>query len=302
MRSGSGERRVCLVTGAQGLVGQHLLPALACTWDVIAVTRTSPTAAAPSLAGITYVERDLAAPDFTRGLPARIDAVIHLAQSRRFREVPEGTADVLAVNVAATEQLARYAATAGASHFVLASTGSVYAPNVGPIDESSPLATPETSGWYAGSKLAAEAIVQGYKAHFIPVVLRPFFVYGAGQRRTMMIPRLADTIARGDVVTLSGDDGMLLTPTHASDAAGAFMLALALTEAATIDVCGPETLSLRAMCECLGDLIGRPPNFSVGSSGGAAFSVRGARMRELLGAPTCTFRAGAPAVIEPWRV
>lgn len=272
-----------------------MLPGLAERYEVVAISRDVQGAA--SLPNVTWVERDLSAADFTRGLPARIDGVIHLAQSRRFREVPNGTADVLAVNVAATEQLARYAATAGAKHFVLASTGSVYAPTADTIDERSPLATPASSGWYAGSKLAAEAIVHGYTSRFIPVVLRPFFVYGIGQGRSMMIPRLADTIARGDAVTLSGDDGMLLTPTHASDAAHAFVRALALDESATIDVCGPETLSLRALCDWLGHLVGRTPNFTVVPGSGIGFSVCGARMRELLGAPTRTFRDGAPGAV-----
>lgn len=274
-----------------------MLPALAATWDVVAVTRSGSGATDLSLDGVTYVQRDLAAADFTRGLPSRIDAIVHLAQSRRFREVPEGAADVLAVNVAATEQLARYAASAGATHFVLASTGSVYAPATGIIDEQSPLAAPETAGWYAASKLAAEAIVHGYTSRFIPVVLRPFFVYGVGQSRSMMIPRLADTIARGEAITLSGENGMQLTPTHASDAANAFVRALTLTQPATIDVCGPETLSLRAVCEWLGHLGARTPDFVTVPDNGVHFSVRGARMRELLGAPTCSFRDGAPGAV-----
>lgn len=288
-------RRSCIVTGARGLVGQHLLPILSGEWDVFAVSRD--VNGAPVMPGVTWLQRDLASHDCTHGLPSRIDAVVHLAQSRRFREVPDGAADVLAVNVSATEQLARYASTAGASHFVLASTGSVYAPTPAPIDESSALVTPEVSGWYAASKLAAEAIVFGFKERFLPVALRPFFVYGPGQQRGMMIPRLADSIARGDAITLGGADGMLLTPTHASDAARAFARALALDAPATINVCGSETLSLRALCDELGSLVGQSPRFETVPDKGAHFIVRDARMRALLGAATCAFRDGAPGVV-----
>ncbi len=285
----------CIVTGARGLVGQHLLPALAATHHVIAVSRNVHSAA--PLPNVSWVERDLAAADFTAGLPEQIDAVIHLAQSRRFRDGPAGAADVLAVNVGATEQLVRYAASAGASHFVLASTGSVYAPTAHAIDEASPLATPDTSGWYAASKLAAEAIVYAYKTQFIPVVLRPFFVYGAGQERGMMMPRLADRIARGESITLGGPDGMRLSPTHASDAANAFLRALKLDAPATINVCGPETLSLRTLCDTLALLAGRAPNFESVPDTGTHFEVHGARMRELLGAPLARFRDSAASVI-----
>jgi len=283
------------VTGAAGLVGQHLLPRLARHWNVFALSRGAAPAGRPN---ITWFERDLANADFTSGLPERIDAVVHLAQSRRFREVPEGNADVLAVNVAATEQLARYATRAGASHFVLASTGSVYAPTNTTITESSPLGTPEALGWYAASKLAAESVAMAYKSRLVPVVLRPFFVYGAGQHRGMLVPRLADAIERGESVTLTGEDGMWLAPTHASDAASAFVAALSLEGAATVNVCGPEILSLRAVCETLGAVIGRAPSYDVVAPGTADFRVNGARMRELLGATRCTFDEGAATAVN----
>lgn len=288
-------RRTCLVTGARGLVGQHLLPLLSADYDVLALSRD--IEGAPSLPGVTWMARDLASAGFAHDLPQHVDAVVHLAQSRRYREVPDGAADVLAVNVAATEQLAGYAARSGATHFVLASTGSVYAPTTDVITEDSTVARTDSVGWYAGSKLAAEALVYGYRTKFVPVVLRPFFVYGAGQQRSMMVPRLADTIARGDTVTLNGPDGMQLAPTHASDAAMAFLRALRLEAPATINVCGPETLSFRALSNTLGALVGCAPQFAVSAATAADFRVNGARMRALLGAPVCTFAAGAPSVI-----
>lgn len=272
-------RRTCVVTGAGGLVGRHLVPMLAEQWDVIAIARTE----GDSMPHVRHLVRDLSADGFTDGLPDRVDAVVHLAQSRRFREFPDGAADVLAVNVTATERLARYAARAGATHFVYASSGGVYAPSTEPFVEEAPIATPAQAGWYQASKLASEALVHAYRGLFVPVVLRPFFIYGAGQQRHMLIPRLCDTVRRGDAVQLAGDDGMLISPTHATDAARCIVESLSLTEAATINVRGPDVLSLRAICELMGSALGVAPKFTNVGAAGPAYVADNRRMNALLG-------------------
>ncbi len=272
-------RRTCVVTGAGGLVGRHLVPMLAEHWDVVAIARV----AGEARPHVQPLMCDLATVDFTNGLPTRVDAVVHLAQSRRFRDFPDGAQDVLAVNVTATERLARYAARAGASHFVYASSGGVYAPSTEPFAEDAPIATPAQAGWYQASKLASEALVHAYRGLFVPVVLRPFFIYGAGQQRHMLIPRLCDTVRRGDAVQLAGDDGMLISPTHATDAARCIMASLSLSEPATINVCGPEVLSLRAICELLGTPLGVAPTFTRVGAAGPAYVADDRRMNALLG-------------------
>ena len=258
---------------------------LAEEWDVIAIAR----AEGEARPHVQYLVRDLATDGFTDGLPESVDAVVHLAQSRRFREFPAGAADVLAVNVIATEQLARYAASAGASHFVYASSGGVYAPSTEPFVEEAPIATPAQAGWYQASKLASEALLHAYRGLFVPVVLRPFFIYGAGQQRHMLIPRLCDTVRRGDAVQLAGEDGMLISPTHATDAARCIVKSLALTEAATINVRGPDVLSLRAICELLGSALGVAPAFTNSAAAGPAYVADDHRMNALLGSSNAHF-------------
>jgi nucleoside-diphosphate-sugar epimerase len=292
-------RPTCLVTGAGGLVGRHLVPALAAQWNVVAIARDASPAGVPVSPHIVTLQRDLAAPDFAEGLPSRIDAVVHLAQSRRFREFPDGAADVLAVNIAATERLARYAAGAGARHFVYASSGGVYAPSSVPFTEDAPIATPAQAGWYQASKLASEALVHAYRDLLVPVVLRPFFIYGAGQQRHMLIPRLCDTVKRGDAVQLAGDEGMHVSPTHAADAARCIVQSLTLTAPATINVRGPDTLSLRRICELLGAALGIAPRFTCSDTPGPDYVADATRMDALLGAAQCRFAAHLHTILPP---
>ena len=84
-----------LMTGAAGLLGSHLVPVLeAEDADVIAAGRDM---------------IDLSRPLDRTKLPAKIDAVVYLAQSSRFRECPEGAEDVFQVNTAQVLAMLDYA-------------------------------------------------------------------------------------------------------------------------------------------------------------------------------------------------
>ena len=285
---------VCVLTGATGLVGRYLLPALSTTQHVIAIVRRAALAPLPN---VTYVVGDLTRDDVYAQLPVNAQSVVHLAQSPRFREFPDGVADVLAVNVASTERLTRYALHAGASHFVYASSGGVYASSHDPLREDAPLAAPAHAGWYQASKMAAEALVHAYRAHFVSVVLRPFFVYGRGQQRHMLLPRLADAIRAGTPVQLAGTDGMRLSTTSATDVASAIMASLQLTSPQTINVAGPRALTVREICTLLGDGIGREPTFQVGAEAAGDFVADLAQMTALLGAPQHEFSSTISTVL-----
>ncbi len=285
---------VCVLTGATGLVGRYLLPRLSATYHVVAIVRRADLSPLPN---VTYLMGDLTGEAVYAQLPARAQSVVHLAQSPRFREFPDGVADVLAVNVASTERLTRYALHAGASHFVYASSGGVYASSHAPLSESSPLGAPANAGWYQSSKVAAEGLVHAYRAHFVSVVLRPFFVYGAGQQRHMLLPRLADAIRAGIPVQLAGTDGMRLSTTYAADVSCAIMASLQLTSPRTLNVAGPCALSVREICVQLGDQIGRAPSFDIGPAADGNFVADLAQMTALLGAPKHEFSSQISTVL-----
>src|SRR5206468_7571481 len=64
----------------------------------------------------SWVDHDLRHPLEGAGLPSSIDAVVHLAQSRRYREFPAGAEDVFALNVRATFELDRKSTRLNSSH------------------------------------------------------------------------------------------------------------------------------------------------------------------------------------------
>jgi UDP-glucose 4-epimerase len=240
-----------LVTGATGFIGRHLVAELGRRHEVVALTRSAPPDDVAGLA--TWIEQDLREP--LTSLPPRVDAVVHLAQSPRYKDFPDGAQDVYAVNVQSTFRLLEWARGAGAQTFVLVSTGGLYAFSPDPVDESAPLSP---AGFYFRSKYAAELILGAYEGLLRPVILRPFFVYGEGQQR-MLIARLAEQIVHGEEIVVDGDPGLRINPVHVEDMVRVFAPALAGSVSGVVNVAGPDAVSISELVGRLGEAIGIEP-------------------------------------------
>ncbi|MBF0418489.1 MAG: NAD(P)-dependent oxidoreductase [Magnetococcales bacterium] len=246
-----------LISGAAGFLGGALVRHLAGSHDVWCLARRP----GPKLQGVTWVPHDLACGRLPEGLPDRIDAIAHLAQSKRFREFPDGAADMMAVNVAAPLYLADWARQAGARTFVYASTGGVYAPSEAALSESDRVEAVGPLAFYCASKLAAEMLLSPFGDSFAVVVLRPFFIYGPSQPADMLMPRLVQRIRNGEPLTLQGSEGMRFNPIHVEDAARLTALALNLERGTVLNLAGPEVTTLKRVGETLAAGLGVAPLF-----------------------------------------
>ncbi|HEY5723638.1 MAG TPA: NAD(P)-dependent oxidoreductase [Allosphingosinicella sp.] len=285
-----------LITGAGGLLGSHLVPLLAGRGQVFATARS----VRPETVDARIVPLDLSREIDLSALPAKVDSVIYLAQSSRFREFPDAADDILAVNVAQPIALLDYARRAGARNFVYASTGGVYGSGDNPLVEDSPAPPPgQTLGFYPATKRAAEILAEAWSPYLNVAILRFFFIYGAGQKRDMLVPRLIDSVRQGRPVTLQGEDGLSINPIHVSDAAIATAAAAALERSATLNVAGPEVLSLRGMCDIIGRKLGREPAYETQPDRKPADLVADiSAMRDLLHDPAVRFEEGVEDLVE----
>ncbi len=241
-----------LVTGAGGFLGRHLIAQLGPRHEVVALTRRPPE---PELEGLArWVTCDLRQLEVS-ALPGRVDAVVHLAQSSLYREFPAGAEDMFAVNVASTFALLEYARAASASAFALASTGGVYGRSMTPVRETD---RPRPTSFYFRSKLAAEALVDGYAERFRTLAFRFFFIYGPGQRR-MLIPTLAAQVAAGEEIVIEGDPGLRINPIYVDDAARVFEPALSSGAAGTFNVAGDEQVTITQLVGMIGEAVGERP-------------------------------------------
>ena len=175
-----------LVTGATGRVGSRFVPRLLQQNEPVRILVRDP-ARAESLdrLGAGVVLGDLRDAGSVADALQGIDAVVHLGAA--FRGVSDEEA--VAINHAATVELARAAVRAGVARFVYASTTLVYgAGRDRPALEADEPAPP---GWaYPASKAAAEqALLRLHQTDGLPLrIARLAFVYGEGD------PHLAESL------------------------------------------------------------------------------------------------------------
>lgn len=283
-----------VVTGAGGLIGSHLVEQiLEAGHECVAIVR--PGSKTGLRDGVQRVEVDLdATGGFDHGvLPGECDAVVYLAQSNGYRNLPYEAGSVFQVNVVSVAAMLEHARRAGASHFVYASTGSIYCSTEKVITEKSEIICDGRGrNLYPWSKLTGETILQSYSDDLHAIALRYFFVYGAGANIGMLIPRTVESVRNGASIGLQRPDGCIVVPTHADDAAAACLRSLSLERSDLFNIAGPEPTSLRNIADTAGDLLGIDPIYSPMDGVPVEFRVDISRMKRELGIEPVGFRQG----------
>jgi nucleoside-diphosphate-sugar epimerase len=149
----------------------------------------------------------------------------------------------------------------GVRCFLHASTGSVCTQVRRAARESDAIDLRATRSFYVASKLAGEILLGPYEALFPVIMLRLYTVYGPGQSPDMLLPRLVRRVQEGQPIQLEGSDGLTINPVSATDVAETLCRCLALDRSATLNVAGPELLTLRQVGESIGRVVNREPLF-----------------------------------------
>ncbi len=248
-----------LITGVNGLLGSELCNTLVLSG--CSVTSIYHVNLRENVPLVKYQKVDFTSHHWVDDLPSQLDCIIHLAQSANFRDFPQSALDVFKVNIDSTAQLLDYGRKVGVKQFIYASSGGVYGNGVNPFNENAPLVPFKQLGFYLGSKACSEILVQSYASIFNVIILRPFFMYGPGQNRNMLIPRLMDSVANGKPIVLQGENGILINPIHVKDASSAVLAAMSVQDSSTFNIAGPDILSIRQICEGMGEFLGKKPCF-----------------------------------------
>ena len=247
-----------LVTGATGLVGSHLLEPLSRFCNIHAITRSKIN---NEILKVKWYHEDLKDDFNIKILPANIEAVIYLAQSKDYKDFPKKAIDIFEINTVKLLKMLDYARKAGAKKFIFASSGGVYGTGEHGLTETLTLPADGQNGFYISSKLCSEVLADNYKQFMDVIILRLFFVYGKKQKANMLIPRLFANIKKGVPIKLQGSNGLLLNPIHVSDVVSSVLAVLDLKGSYKINVAGPSVFTLKEICELIGNKVGVKPIF-----------------------------------------
>jgi len=245
------------VIGAGGFVGKHVCSELVARGvDVFPLSAGRP--------GGIALESGLLPVDFT--FPRGVQAVYFLAQSPRYRQVPEESVHLLSVNCVAVAQAAEAARKVGAVKFVYASSGNVYVPSFSPHAETSPV---RRNDWYALSKVMAEDVLALYRSYFDVTIARMFGVYGPSQVGKL-VPMIADAVRSNREVYVDRnptDDedlgGLRVSLIYIDDLADAMLKLLDTRNCEVVNLAGSEAVSVRRLANVLGASLGGEPRIAV---------------------------------------
>jgi len=251
-----------LVTGGNGFVGHHLVPALLERgYRVRVLALAGEDTGWLEARGVEIHRGDIRRPETLVAAVKGADVVLHLAA---MMDVWRPIEDYRAVNVAGTENVCRAALEAGARRLVHMSSSSVYGMGHGrPADEDFPL-TPFQDP-YPVTKAEADRLVQRMiREDGLPaVVIRPDQIFGPGDH--LHFGQMADRLLAGrGIIVGSGRNALPFV--YVTDAVAGLLLALEHERAVggVYNITNDQPLTQLELMSAIAQEVGaRPPRIHV---------------------------------------
>lgn len=246
-----------LVTGGNGLLGQHLIPALEARGDTVRVLALpSEDVNALERRGTSVVRGDITQPLTLARATAGVEAVLHLAG---MMGVWRPIGDYHAVNVKGTENVCRAALAAGVRRVVHVSSWTVYGMAWDTPAREDFLLRPFPEP-YAITKAAGDTCVQQMivDERLPAVIVRPGTFFGPGDR--LHFQRMADRVAAGRAVIVGRGDNALPF-VYVTDVVQGLLRALDCEEAVgqAYNISNDQPLTQRGFLEAIAEELGAAP-------------------------------------------
>lgn len=252
-----------LVTGGLGFIGNELVRQLSRNGqDAVILDNGSRRAERiEDLASLPVLDVDVTDHERVRTVvrDIRPDVVVHLAAMHYIPDCNANPMKTLHLNLEATLNLVRACSDAGVSHFLLASSGAVYADSPDPLSETSPV---EPSDIYAWSKFFAEELCLWHAAtEGLKITLcRIFNTYGPRETNPHIIPEIIRQLRQKPDELLLGKITTVRDLIYVSDTAEALIRLGRLVPDAprTVNVSSAVHATMKEVVEIMGSLLGRP--------------------------------------------
>jgi dTDP-4-dehydrorhamnose reductase len=226
-----------LITGSNGLLGQHLIPQLADHHQVIAMGR-GPRRVSWG-ADVPYHDLEITESqtirDFIRQQAP--DVLVHSAAMTQVDDCERDQEKSMAVNVQATENLLEACAHCK-THFIFLSTDFVFDGIKGNYQEEDPV---NPVNWYGQTKVFAEKLVEAYPSAWS--ITRTCLLYGIphGSFRTNIISWVKSSLEKKEKIRVVNDQ--VRTPTNVHDFATGIRLVLEQHAAGRFHLSGNEVMT-----------------------------------------------------------
>lgn len=218
-----------LITGAAGFVGKHLVTGLLesdTDYDIVATDIKEPSIEFPGYASdrIDYRQGDLTEPTFREDLNlGSYDRIYHLAAIVGVSDYVENPLRIVETNIVATKAILDQIRENDV-RFVFLSTSEIYGKNPDvPWPETADRVhgPPTIDRWsYSTGKGACEHMIHGLAAEntpFTATVIRPFNLYGPGQRPNFAIPAFVNEVVNGNPPIVYDDGSQTRCFTYIDD-------------------------------------------------------------------------------------
>ncbi len=250
----------CLITGANGFIGQRLAERLSSEGHKVRCLVRSPEkfSSLSSLPGVTSQIGDL---DDAAALAVGVkgcDTVFHLAAFAKpwskDRSLPHR------INVTGTENMLKASLAAGVKRFVFTSSAAVIGPSPGvePIDEDFPRTVPYFNE-YEETKAEAEELVRSYNRDGLEtIIVNPTRVYGPGAlSESNAVTRMIKMYALGKWHIIPGDGKCVGNYVLVDDVVNGHIMAALRGRPGHRYALGGENLTFRQFFDILTELTGK---------------------------------------------
>lgn len=194
------------------------------------------------------------------------DAVVYLAQSPYYRQNQGNFYHIMNVNMMAALRVAEIARKNGVGKYIYASTGNVYSPSFAPLHESSSL---RREDFYSLSKIHAEETLSFFRDDFRLTVIRPFGIYGPGQK-DKLIPHLFKSILQKKEVYIEKNpldpedrDGLRVSFCYIDDLVEILAQLLYHDGPPVLNIAGEKGISIREVAASMASFLGKEVSFHI---------------------------------------